>query len=46
MLDGISYEIVAVDDSFVEKRNIGQSVYSAARVDSAAIASVAKNMLS
>ena len=45
-LDCIAYEIIAVDDSFVERRDVGQSVYSAARIDSAHIISTARRMLS
>ena len=44
-LEDIAYEIIAVDDSFVDKIESGQSVYSAAMVDSARIIDVAKNML-
>ena len=44
-LENIAYEIIAVDDSFVEKTKMGQSIYSAAMVDSARIIDVAKNML-
>ena len=46
MLDGVSYEIIAVDDSFVDKREIGQSIYSAAHVDSAEIIATAIKMIS
>ena len=46
MLDGVSYEIIAVDDSFVDKREIGQSIYSAAHVDSAEIIAIVRKMLS
>lgn len=46
MLDDICYEIVAVDDNFVERREAGQSVYSAARVDSEHIVLTVKKMLS
>lgn len=46
MLDGVSYEIVAVDDSFVEKREVGHSVYSAAGVDRERIIATLKKMLS
>ena len=46
VLDGISYGIVAVDDSFVDKREVGQSVYSAAGVDSEHIVMTARSLLS
>ena len=46
MLDNISCEIIAVDDSFVEKRSVGQSIYNAAHIDSTEIIETAKKMLS
>lgn len=46
MLCGISYEIIAVDDSFVERREVGQCIYSAAGVDCDHIVAVARKMLS
>ena len=45
MLDGIEYEIMATDDSFVEKRAVGQSIYSAAGVDRDSIVKTARKLL-
>ena len=45
MLEGVKYEMIAVDDSFVDKRDKGQSVYSAAAVDRERIVSVAKALV-
>lgn len=46
MLNDIRYEILAVDDSFVDKRSVGQSIYNAAGVDRDHIAAVARSMVS
>jgi 1-deoxy-D-xylulose-5-phosphate synthase len=46
MLADIKYEIIAVDDNFVDKREKGQSVYSAAAVDCEHIVTVAKSLVS
>ena len=45
MLDNIDCEIIAVDDNFIEKREVGQSIYSAAGVDSEHVIAAAKKML-
>ena len=45
MLDGVRYDTIATDDSFVDKRAVGQSVYNAAGVDCEHIVNVAVKML-
>ncbi len=45
MLDGVKYEIIAVDDSFVDSREVGQSIYTAAGVDCENIVKTASSML-
>ena len=45
MLEGIKYSIIAVDDSFVEKREVGQHIYSAAGIDSDAVEQKISEML-
>ena len=44
MLDGILYEIIATDDSFVENREAHQGIYNAAGVDCDHIVKTAKNL--
>ena len=45
ILEGIKYSIIAVDDSFVEKREVGQHIYSAAGIDSDAVEQEISEML-
>lgn len=37
MLENIKYSIVAIDDSFVDKREVGQHIYDAAGVDAQSV---------
>ena len=37
MLEDIKYSIVAIDDSFVDKREVGQHIYDAAGVDARSV---------
>ena len=45
-LKNIAYSIVAVDDSFVEKREVGQHIYNAAGVDADSVADAVNKLLS
>ena len=44
-LDGKRWSIIAIDDSFVEKRQVGQSIYGAAKVDAESIISRAEELI-